>query len=411
MGGTTSKPLDFKVDYSNAQFSAAEVQRQLAVDAAKAQQVVSGAWDWVWFALKASAGLIILAGIAFGIYYLLVVLPAVKNQQQTLIVQSVTFDGNDYTAGVQSKVAVDSLSLPHGLSDIPSVPVTPPGATMDNQKEWKNQIIYKFSGDPGQTVGTINAVDELIDINLKNRESFTNKTISTPAKSTWSFFSPGNQLPSAKDATVPSSVPAANAPISDKGPYGMQFWMFIKDWNYNFGKEKHVLSRSDSSNPAIMNPNITLHPTDNTMKVSVSVFPSTSGGSKAEPAPAGHSGSTDDVFVCEIPDIPLQSWFSVSLTVFDRNLDVYINGKLVKSCVLSGVPKPAVGDIIMNNAGGFSGNLCGFYHYPKMLTPGDAQSFYSAGSSCQNTTSSPSGSWFNFGIYDAAGKEVKKYAF
>jgi hypothetical protein len=65
----------------------------------------------------------------------------------------------------------------------------------------------------------------------------------------------------------------------------------------------------------------------------------------------------------------------------------------------------------MNNAGGFSGNLCGFYHYPKMLTPGDAQSFYSAGSSCQNTSSSPSGSWFNFGIYDAAGKEVKKYAF
>lgn len=413
MGGTSSKPLDFKVDYSNAQFSAAEVQRQLAVDAEKARSAVSGVWDWVWFSVKSSIGLLILAGIGFAIYYFAIVVPAEQNQQKTLTVQSATFGGNDYTSGVQAKISVDSLLLPHGLSDIPSVPITPPaGATMDNQSEWKNQILYKFSDETTQTVGPIGSIDEVINISVANRELFTNKKVQTPTKpSTWSFFSPSNHLPSAKDATTTTSISSAVTQVADKGAYGMQFWMFIKDWNYNFGKEKHVLSRSDSSNPDIMNPKITLHPTENTMKISVSVFPSSAGGSKAEPAPANHSGSTDDVFLCEIPDIPLQSWFSVSLTVFDRNLDFYINGRLVKSCLLSGVPKPAAGDIVLNNNGGFSGSLCSFYHYPKALVPSDAQTFFSSGSSCQTSSDSSSKGWFNFGLYDAKGKEIKKYAF
>jgi hypothetical protein len=418
MGGTQSKnPLDFKVDYSNAEFSAAEVQRQLAVDAQKAKEVVGGVWAWVWFAVKSSIVLLILAGIAFGIYYYTVVIPAEKNEQETLNIQSVTFGGNDYTAGVIPKVTVDSLILPSGLAGIPSVPIPPPaGATLLNEQQNVNQIVYKFSADPAPTVGTINNMTDMIEITLKNKESFTNRKVKSPPKqqpTLWSKLTSvltsggsGNQLPIAKDATIPSSISSASASVSDKGAYGMQYWMFIKDWNYNFGKEKHVLSRNDSSNTAIVNPSMTLHPTDNTMQIRVSVFPSSEG-----PAPANHSGSSDDVFLCEVPDIPLQSWFSVSITVFDRNMDVYINGRLVKSCVLSGVPKPAAGDIVMNNAGGFSGSLCGFYHYPRALTPSDAQAFYSAGSSCQTTESSKTKSWFNFGVYDAKGKEIKKYAF
>jgi hypothetical protein len=126
----------------------------------------------------------------------------------------------------------------------------------------------------------------------------------------------------------------------------MQWWMFIKDWNYMYGKEKHIIERADSTNSNVNNPLISLHPTDNTLKISVSLFPSKEGGtSKSTPAPAGHSSSTDDVFVCEVSDIPLQKWFSVSMSVFGRNIDVYIDGKLVKSCFLPGVPKPAAGDI------------------------------------------------------------------
>jgi len=197
----------------------------------------------------------------------------------------------------------------------------------------------------------------------------------------------------------------------------MQWWMFVKDWNYGYGKKKSVVKRPDSTNSSVLNPHISLHPTDNTLQISVSVFPATEGGaSKSAPAPAGHSGSTDDVFVCEVPNIPLQTWFSVSMTVFGRNLDVYIDGKLVKSCFLSGVPKPAVGDIQLTPEGGFSGRVCGFYHYPRILTPTDALTFYSAGTPCRSKTESgiagkATGYSVKFGVYDSLGKEVQEYAF
>ena len=230
--------------------------------------------------------------------------------------------------------------------------------------------------------------------------------------------SSGDLAPSFHDATTSTSVPGNRAPLSAErdGGYGMQWWMYVKDWNYGYGKPKSVVKRPDSTNGAVMNPHISLHPTDNSLQISVSVYPATEGGSgKAQPAPAGHSGSSDDVFVCEVPNIPLQTWFSVSVTVFGRNMDIYIDGKLVKSCFLSGVPKPAVGDIQLTPDGGFSGNICNFYHYPRMLTPADALTFWSAGTLCKNQTttgkSSATGYSVKFGVYDALGKEVQEYAF
>ena len=230
--------------------------------------------------------------------------------------------------------------------------------------------------------------------------------------------SSGNLAPSFHDATSSATIKGNSAPLSAEreGGYGMQWWMYVKDWNYGYGKKKAIIRRPDTTNKAIMNPEISLHPTDNTMQISVSVYPTSEGGSgKAQPAPAGHSGSTDDVFVCDVTNIPLQTWFSVSVTVFGRNLDVYIDGKLVKSCFLSGVPKPAVSDIQLTPDGGFSGRVCQFYHYPKMLTPSDALAFWSAGTTCKNQTAaggtSATGYSVKFGVYDSLGKEVQEYAF
>lgn len=230
--------------------------------------------------------------------------------------------------------------------------------------------------------------------------------------------SSGDLAPSFHDATTSASIQGNLAPLSAErdGGYGMQWWMYVKDWNYGYGKKKSVVKRPDTTNGAVMNPHISLHPTDNSLQVSVSVYPATEGGSgKAQPAAAGSSSSSDDVFVCDVPNIPLQTWFSVSVTVFGRNMDIYIDGKLVKSCFLSGVPKPAVGDIQLTPDGGFSGNICNFYHYPKMLTPSDAMAFWSAGTTCRNQTttgkSSATGYSVKFGVYDALGKEIQEYAF
>ena len=273
----------------------------------------------------------------------------------------------------------------------------------------------KSTGPPPGATGATGATGPVAQQPIPQVSSVT-----SPRPILWNWIygsASGNLIPAMFDSTTPTSIASSMAPLPTEGSgaYGIQWWMFVKDWNYGYGKEKVVLSRPDPSNIAIMNPKVTLAPTENNLKISVSVFPSEEGGaSKTEPAPANNHSASDDVFVCEVPNIPLQSWFSVSMTVFDRNLDIYINGNLVKSCFLPGVPKPAAGNIDVSKDGGFSGYMCNLNHYAKMLAPSDAQAFYSAGTSCsgQSGSGGASGGYsVKFGVYDVKGKEVKEYTF
>jgi len=269
----------------------------------------------------------------------------------------------------------------------------------------------------GVTVGTSSDTPPKSDLDSTPTPP-ASKPKDPPPPYLWSWFFGQGLLSGPQDGTQASTVSAASAPLSasDKGSYGMQWWMYVKDWNYGYGKEKEVVVRSDPSNPAIYNPRVVLHPTENALKIYVSVFPSDNSSGTSEPSPANSVGATDDVFICDVPNIPLQTWFSVSVSVFTRNLDVYIDGKLVKSCFLSGVPKPAAGDIQITPNGGFSGILCNFAHSSGMLQPADALNFYNKDTTCRSQTTLPlmgnaTGYDVKFGVYDATGKTVKEFTF
>lgn len=455
MGGTTSKieaPV-VTADISKAKFDADYVQATLdqanqaaQVAAEEASQQVSGLSSWVW-GLTGLSGIFFLAGIAVLIYYLLArfqVVPsffgftinqdsgtATKDSAtRSLLLHSATQNGKDVSGSVGKLIVGETLSISPSISStLTGVDAPTSGTALPNPVI----LNYQFSDDT--VTYTYSIIDDSQPITISstsNPGTPTGKSTAPPSQkstpptsSSWfsSLFagsgSSGTLIPSMLDATSSSVVKGTSAPLSSGsgGAYGMQWWMFIKDWNYGYGKDKQVLARADPTNTQVLNPSVALHPTDNTMRITVSVFPDESGSSsKTQPAPAGHSGSTDDVFVCEVPNLPLQDWFSVSMTVFGRNLDVYIDGKLVKSCLLPGVPKPASGDITMAGNGGFSGSLCGFTHYSRMLVPADASSFYSAGTSCKSSTgpstaSAATGYAVKFGVYDTVGKKIQEYTF
>ena len=92
---------------------------------------------------------------------------------------------------------------------------------------------------------------------------------------------------SGKTMTV---VSAADIPAGVQD-YGMQFWMFIKDWDYRFGEDKVVLQRIDPSLAGAYGPRISLSPNDNTLNVTVSLFPTDQNAVQASsPAPANQGG-------------------------------------------------------------------------------------------------------------------------
>lgn len=190
--------------------------------------------------------------------------------------------------------------------------------------------------------------------------------------------SSGDKTPTPVDGKTKTVIPAGEIPIGVGADYGIQYWMYISNWDYRFGQNKEILKRVAPNDPNVVGPRIYLAPTENTLHVQVSLYPSNQDAGSAEPG----MSSTGDSFTCSVENVPLQSWFSVSVTVFQRNLDIYINGRLVKSCVLPGIPKPAVGDVILNDNGGFAGSICNVNGYNVMLNPDDAKSFHAAGTSC-----------------------------
>lgn len=230
--------------------------------------------------------------------------------------------------------------------------------------------------------------------------------------------SSGDQLPAPVSGKMKTTISASNAPIGANGTFGMQFWMFIADWDYNFAKEKTVVKRLGTGTSTDVSPLITLHPTDNSLQVKIAVYPT--GG-----ATGAGASTTGDMFTCAVENVPLQRWFAVSVTVFQRNVDIYLDGRLVKSCVLPGVPKAVLGDIqIGDDANGFSGSVCSLKSYTNMLSPTDARSFAAAGTSCQapaaagassapvdTTIASLFGYTFRFSTLDKSGKELSTYTF
>jgi hypothetical protein len=196
--------------------------------------------------------------------------------------------------------------------------------------------------------------------------------------------------------------------------------MYISDWNYKFGSDKEIIRRVAPNNPAVVAPRIFLSPAENTLNVSVSIFPVDGSAGAAAP----DAGSSGDSFTCSVENVPLQSWFSVSVTVFQRNMDIYINGRLVKSCVLPGIPKPAVGDIILNENGGFSGSTCNLNWYNMMIAPEDARAFHGKGTQCAPPSEAGAaqvdkdsifitlfGYTFRFSTLSKEGKELNSYTF
>lgn len=277
-------------------------------------------------------------------------------------------------------------------------------------------MLFKPKGEAGAEAGTASKattwLTTLVVVGLLGLGSyFIYEYVSGDAASS------GNLASTPVEPSKPKSVNAAQTPTqagTDGGSYGLLYWMYIQDWDYKFGQAKGVIARQTTSGGvATSNPSITLHPTENTLQVTVSVYPPSD--STVPSSSSDASTATGDSFTCSVSDVPLQTWFCVGVSLSNRNLDVYLNGLLVRSCVLPGVPKPVTADLEIMPNGGFSGKVIDVYHYSRGLLPGDVSAFCAKGTNGSKYTSQrlPSKGLFgykvNVGVFNPSGKEVKKF--
>ena len=84
--------------------------------------------------------------------------------------------------------------------------------------------------------------------------------------------------------------------------------------------------------------------------------------------------------VCTIPNIPIQKWVSIIVTLNGRDMDTYLNGKLVKTCVLDNAAHvDPDADLVITPAGGFQGNVSSVKYWSSPVSPQQAWNIYKHG--------------------------------
>ena len=173
----------------------------------------------------------------------------------------------------------------------------------------------------------------------------------------WLFSGP-TSLSSFADAKTELVIPATSLPTGASINYAYSIWFYLDDWSYRYGSEKIIFCRGNSK----LMPGVTFSPIENNITVKVAM------------------NNTNDLFSCKVNDVPIQKWTNLIVTLNNRSLDTYINGKLVKTCIL---PAPAYVDsaasVYLTPLSGFSGYTSRFNYWNDAINPQQAWNIYKHG--------------------------------
>jgi hypothetical protein len=172
--------------------------------------------------------------------------------------------------------------------------------------------------------------------------------------------------------TIASTSLATTGSAADNTNMAYSIWFYINDWNYRYGDIKTIFTRMDGTNVHPC-PAVQLDAIENNLTITLACFPGT-------PAVAGTQAAKSVDHTCTVGNIPIQRWVNLIVSVYGRSLDVYIDGKLVKTCLLPGVANVnSAANIYVTPGGGFDGWTSKFQYFPTPLNPQEAWNIYSAG--------------------------------
>lgn len=166
-------------------------------------------------------------------------------------------------------------------------------------------------------------------------------------------------------------IPASGMPgLYEGGEFTISMWIYIQNWSYRMGRNKHILSIGGNNFDTLRvflgankpHLRIRMHthtpgnvaPSGQTPSASASATTSGPGADQTGllqasaptdklDAPTQHkqfteietdSGLLDSTPMCDLPEIDMQKWVQLVISVNGKTVDVYMDGKLARSCVL-----------------------------------------------------------------------------
>lgn len=202
------------------------------------------------------------------------------------------------------------------------------------------------------------------------------------------IFSDPYTLQNIQDGKSTSTISASSLATNGTGVPSTNFaysvWFYVNDWNYRYGEPKVIFgrmgSKSGSTSGSINGisgldpcPAVVLDAVENNVSISLGCYP----GIDQQPTTPG--GNTV-VHTCSVSNVPIQKWVNLILSVYGRTMDIYIDGKLVRTCLLPGIASVNNNaDIYVTPGGGFNGWTSKLQYYPNSLNPQEAWNIYSNG--------------------------------
>lgn len=210
------------------------------------------------------------------------------------------------------------------------------------------------------------------------------------------------------------------APLHEGGEFSVSTWIYISNWSYRAGFNKPILSIGGAnfdtirmylgaSTPKLM---VRVHTKEGGVNVN-----GTNNVSMNDPASVSNtsmpdsltvatfnqtfntlqpgSGLLDNSHLCDIPELDLQRWINITVAVNGKTVDVYLDGKLSRSCVLPNPFKVDTGysaKLLQN--GGFGGQISTTTMHDIALNPEQVYRNYMAGPTPVNSFTALLGSFF-----------------
>ena len=163
-----------------------------------------------------------------------------------------------------------------------------------------------------------------------------------------------------RNAADPLKIAPTSLPINNSTNFSYSIWFNVSQWDET--SQKVLLQRSAGENNTF-SPKITLGEYENDINIEIATYDGVSG-----------------INTCKVRNFPLQKWVNLIISLHGRTLDVYLNGKLVRTCVLAGpaqVSSNAQIQLTPNN--GFTGQTSNLQYFTYPLNPQEAYNIYKKG--------------------------------
>jgi hypothetical protein len=172
------------------------------------------------------------------------------------------------------------------------------------------------------------------------------------------------------------------------GEFTVSMWLYISSYDGagRIGLPKSVFTISDTEQPTNHLMVGVLYPNENKMLIRAY----TGGDDQITKTGTGNgyqsliAGSMANAFTsgmpqCDIQDIDMQRWINLVISVNGRIMDVYMDGKLARSCILPNVIRTGTTGTQLITLGGFPGEFSKVRYINYAATPDQIYSIYQEG--------------------------------